>query len=253
MNEELAVFATPNREINICFDYETKPDTKHNIERDISTTGWLLQKQGSQVKVVTLPGPDKGVDDFIVAHGSLAYEKVNYEAMNLKDWQQQQRKPTTPRQPPRKLTPEERQQRLSSKLASENNQTQELNNGYSEQPRPNINIVNPETATLEQLTSAIAEQQKPITDLRLLLKQTIQGLEQSELRPLFMEIARYASCKEFEGKEVNKLFSSVGKADFPLNFQQRMDLVRLSIREDKARIIKKLNTSQDNRQHGFRR
>ena len=39
LHEELAVFATPSREIKFCFDYETKPETKLNIERDISVTG----------------------------------------------------------------------------------------------------------------------------------------------------------------------------------------------------------------------
>ncbi|QFS49737.1 conjugative relaxase [Nostoc sphaeroides CCNUC1] len=47
----------------------------------------LLQKSGAKVKVVSLPGPDKGVDDFIVAHSPLAYEKLSHEAMNLRDWQ----------------------------------------------------------------------------------------------------------------------------------------------------------------------
>ncbi|WP_373529668.1 MobF family relaxase, partial [Nostoc sp.] len=46
LHEELAVFATPSREIKFCFDYETKPETKLNIERDISVTGGLLQKSG---------------------------------------------------------------------------------------------------------------------------------------------------------------------------------------------------------------
>ena len=89
LHEELAVFATPSREIKFCFDYETKPETKLNIERDISVTGGLLQKSGAKVKVISLPGPDKGVDDLLVAQGPLIFELLNHQAKHLKDWQQQ--------------------------------------------------------------------------------------------------------------------------------------------------------------------
>jgi len=89
LHEELAVFATPSREIKFCFDYETKPETKLNIERDISVTGRLLQKAGAKVKVISLPGPDKGVDDLLVAQGPLIFELLNHQAKHLKDWQQQ--------------------------------------------------------------------------------------------------------------------------------------------------------------------
>ncbi|HYW21308.1 MAG TPA: MobF family relaxase [Nodularia sp. (in: cyanobacteria)] len=89
LHEELAVFATPNRVFKFCFDYETKPETKLHIERDISVTGRLLQEAGARVKVINLPGPDKGVDDFIAASGPLAYEKLSHEAKRLRDWQQQ--------------------------------------------------------------------------------------------------------------------------------------------------------------------
>ncbi|MHC5778445.1 MobF family relaxase [Nostoc sp.] len=89
LHEELAVFATPSREIKFCFDYETKPATKLNIERDISVTGGLLQKSGAKVKVISLPGPDKGVDDLLVAQGPLIFELLNHQAKHLKDWQQQ--------------------------------------------------------------------------------------------------------------------------------------------------------------------
>ncbi|MCC5664821.1 DUF3854 domain-containing protein [Nostoc sp. CHAB 5784] len=88
--EELAVFATPSREIKICFDYETKPETKLNIQRDICQTGNLLQEFGSVVKVVTLPGPHKGVDDFIVAQGGESFEKLSAGAISLESWHQNQ-------------------------------------------------------------------------------------------------------------------------------------------------------------------
>ncbi|MCC5654916.1 DUF3854 domain-containing protein [Nostoc sp. XA013] len=88
--DELAVFATPLREIKICFDYETKPETKLNIQRDIWKTGSLLQEFGAVVKVITLPGPDKGVDDFIVAQGGESFEKLSAGAISLESWHQNQ-------------------------------------------------------------------------------------------------------------------------------------------------------------------
>ncbi|WP_392475916.1 DUF3854 domain-containing protein [Nostoc sp. C110] len=88
--DELAVFATSGREIKICFDYETKPETKLNIQRDICQTGSLLQEFGAVVKVITLPGPHKGVDDFIVAQGGESFEKLSAGAIALEEWHQNQ-------------------------------------------------------------------------------------------------------------------------------------------------------------------
>lgn len=84
--DELVVFATSGREIKICFDYETKL----NIQRDICQTGSLLQEFGAVVKVITLPGPDKGVDDFIVAQGGESFEKLSAGAIALESWHQNQ-------------------------------------------------------------------------------------------------------------------------------------------------------------------
>lgn len=140
LHEELAVFATPNREIKFCFDYETKPETKLNIERDISVTGRLLQKSGAKVKVVSLPGPSKGVDDFIVARGTLAYEKLSHQAMNLRDWQRQnQYKSAATISPPQKLTPEQRSLQQNQSIG----QTDDINR---QQPKTDtgINSVNRE-------------------------------------------------------------------------------------------------------------
>ncbi|MEA5604490.1 MobF family relaxase [Nostoc sp. UHCC 0252] len=109
LHEELAVFATQGRVFKFCFDYETKPETKLHIERDISVTGRLLQEAGARVKVVSLPGPSKGVDDFIVASGPLAYEKLSHEAKRLRHWQQQNQRFLNAAFPsPPHLTPEQR-------------------------------------------------------------------------------------------------------------------------------------------------
>lgn len=158
LHEELAVFATPSREIKFCFDYETKPETKLHIERDISMTGRLLQSSGARVKVVSLPGPEKGVDDFIVTRGPLAYEKLSHEAKRLRDWQQQnhlQRAVTI--SPPRKLT--------TSKPSLQNQSQVETNEFNRQQPNPDsvINredrgIVN-QSLSVDRKNTAVVNQQ----------------------------------------------------------------------------------------------
>ncbi|MBD2211241.1 DUF3854 domain-containing protein [Nostoc linckia FACHB-104] len=111
--DELAVFATKEREITFCFDYETRPETQRNIEIAISRTGRLLESQGASVSVVTLPGPSKGVDDLIVAQGALAYEKAFSSAVTLKTWRDNnnQQRHASPA-PPKKLSDFERKQLL---------------------------------------------------------------------------------------------------------------------------------------------
>ena len=113
LTDELEVFATPGRDIKFCFDYETKPTTKRNIEIAISRTGSLMERQGSQVSVVSLPGPDKGVDDLIKAQGPLAYEESFSKALKLKDWREEskQQQCKQPEQP-KKLSLQERKGRF---------------------------------------------------------------------------------------------------------------------------------------------
>ncbi|WP_375491828.1 MobF family relaxase [uncultured Nostoc sp.] len=118
--DELAVFATPQREITFCFDYETRSETQRNIEIAISRTGRLLEEHGAKVTVVTLPGPDKGVDDLIVAQGPLVYEKAFYEASTLKAWRDTNNKQRhSPPAPPKKLSENERKQRLQQRFSGQ--------------------------------------------------------------------------------------------------------------------------------------
>ncbi|MBD2450508.1 DUF3854 domain-containing protein [Nostoc sp. FACHB-152] len=88
LHPELAVFATKDRHFKICFDYETKPKTKRNINIATYRTGQLLEMAGSTVSVVQLPGPPKGVDDLIVAHGADAYFKISAASVPLDQWWQ---------------------------------------------------------------------------------------------------------------------------------------------------------------------
>lgn len=93
LHDELAVFATPNRDIKICFDYETRYKTKRNIDIATYRTGQLLSDAGAQVSIVELPGPEKGVDDLIVAQGASAFRQVFIASVPLNDWWEKNQPP----------------------------------------------------------------------------------------------------------------------------------------------------------------
>lgn len=76
---ELLPFVQSDRPVYFCFDYETKPATLRNVNLAILKTGRLFEQAGCAVQVIHLPGPEKGVDDFIGAQGAAAFQ-AQYEA-----------------------------------------------------------------------------------------------------------------------------------------------------------------------------
>jgi ATP:corrinoid adenosyltransferase len=84
---ELAFFATAGRCFHICFDYETKPLVAHNIFLATCRLGQLLTRLGCEVQVMTLPGPEKGVDDLIVTQGAAVFDRLYREAQEWSLWQ----------------------------------------------------------------------------------------------------------------------------------------------------------------------
>jgi hypothetical protein len=86
---ELAFFAQAGRPFYFCFDHDAKANTHQNVNLAIATTGRLLQQSGCSVSVITLPGPEKGVDDFIVARGSSAFAEAFTQAQTFNLWQWQ--------------------------------------------------------------------------------------------------------------------------------------------------------------------
>lgn len=82
---ELQHFATQSREINICFDYEDRPAQIKSIEAAINGLYFLLLEKGCDIHITCLPGGEKGVDDFIVARGTGAYEKI-HAALTHDQW-----------------------------------------------------------------------------------------------------------------------------------------------------------------------
>ncbi|BAZ18676.1 hypothetical protein NIES4071_105610 (plasmid) [Calothrix sp. NIES-4071] len=82
---DLQHFSTPRREINICFDYEDRPAQIKSMEAAINGLYFLLLEKGCDTRITCLPGKEKGVDDFIVAHGVGAYEKI-HAALTYDQW-----------------------------------------------------------------------------------------------------------------------------------------------------------------------
>ncbi|WP_256871998.1 plasmid replication protein, CyRepA1 family [Nostoc sp. TCL26-01] len=84
---DLKHFATKGRQINICFDHDTKPETVQRVRTAISRMGRLLVAEGCQLRVIDLPGQEKGVDDFVVAQGQDAFHALYNTAETLELWE----------------------------------------------------------------------------------------------------------------------------------------------------------------------
>ena len=84
---ELQHFATPGREIYIGFDRDSKHSTVLNVNREIDKLGRLFTTAKCSVSVITLPGPEKGIDDFVVARGEDALIALKNAARGFQFWQ----------------------------------------------------------------------------------------------------------------------------------------------------------------------
>lgn len=83
---DIAHFATPGREITICFDYETKPKTASDIAAETRKLDRLLRAKLCVVKVARLNGPEKGADDLVAARGAEVFWDVYHQRRSLRDW-----------------------------------------------------------------------------------------------------------------------------------------------------------------------
>lgn len=83
---DLKPYAKPGQEFVICFDFETRHKTKRAVELATLALGKALVDHGCTVRVVHLPGPEKGVDDFLVARGSAVLAEVMREAIAFQDF-----------------------------------------------------------------------------------------------------------------------------------------------------------------------
>ncbi|TFI52062.1 DUF3854 domain-containing protein [Mastigocladus laminosus UU774] len=80
---DLNAIAIAKRTFYICFDFETQPNKIAAVNNAISQLGFLFQTQNCPVQVIELPGNEKGVDEFIVAKGANAFEKIYRQSVDL--------------------------------------------------------------------------------------------------------------------------------------------------------------------------
>ncbi|TAE56682.1 MAG: DUF3854 domain-containing protein [Nostocales cyanobacterium] len=80
---DLDVFAQKKRKFYICFDFETQPKTIIAVNHAISQLGYLLQQKNCHIKVIQLPGKEKGVDEFIAAKGAANFDKIYAQSVDL--------------------------------------------------------------------------------------------------------------------------------------------------------------------------
>jgi len=83
---ELLKLAKGGREFIICFDQDTKPKTVADVRKAIANLGRLLERKKCQVRVVSWPEPQKGIDDLLVHHGQEAVEQAIALARPLNAW-----------------------------------------------------------------------------------------------------------------------------------------------------------------------
>ena len=76
------------RKFIILFDYEVKQKTRWQIFRATQRTGKCIQDAGGKCEVAMLPGPQKGVDDWVVSLGDKAQEYLEgliQDSLSLKE------------------------------------------------------------------------------------------------------------------------------------------------------------------------
>ena len=72
LHQDLLPLAQPGRTFIILFDYDKKQSTREAVYKATLATAEAIEATGASCKVALLPGPEKGVDDFITAKGDSA-------------------------------------------------------------------------------------------------------------------------------------------------------------------------------------
>ncbi|MCC5619633.1 DUF3854 domain-containing protein, partial [Nostoc sp. CHAB 5836] len=91
LHPDLVPIAQKSRKFVILFDYETKPKTKHQIFQATRRTAATIIQLGGECEVALLPGPEKGIDDWVVALGKKAEKAVSTmiaDALTINEYQQ---------------------------------------------------------------------------------------------------------------------------------------------------------------------
>ncbi len=89
LHPDLLPMAQAGRKFIILFDYETKPKTRYAVYQATLRTGQAIESAGCECEVALLPGPEKGVDDFVAERSQDAealLSTIIEDAYNLKDY-----------------------------------------------------------------------------------------------------------------------------------------------------------------------
>ena len=90
LHPDLLPLAQKGRKFIILFDYETLLKTRWSVFQATVRTGKTIEAVGCLCEVALLPGPEKGVDDFVVARGKEAnalLKAIIDDAKTLGDYQ----------------------------------------------------------------------------------------------------------------------------------------------------------------------
>ena len=89
LHRDLLPLANPGRTFIILFDYDQKQSTREAVYKATLATAKAIEATGASCKVALLPGPQKGVDDFITSRGDSAsghLERIINNAHSVEDY-----------------------------------------------------------------------------------------------------------------------------------------------------------------------
>jgi hypothetical protein len=94
LHPDLVPMAQPGRKFIICFDFETNPKTQFALYQATCRTAKVIEAAGCVCQIALLPGPEKGVDDFVAAWGKEAPQMLADlldDALTLKEYRERWR------------------------------------------------------------------------------------------------------------------------------------------------------------------
>ena len=94
LHPDLVPMAQAGRKFIILFDYETKAKTRWSVFQATVRTAKAIESAGCFCEVALLPGPEKGVDDFVVGRredANALLTAIIDDAKSLKDYQRSYR------------------------------------------------------------------------------------------------------------------------------------------------------------------
>lgn len=94
LHPDLVPMAQAGRKFIILFDHETKAKTRWSVYQATVRTARVIESAGCECEVALLPGPEKGVDDLVVARGEDANALLTAivdDAKSLFDYQRSYR------------------------------------------------------------------------------------------------------------------------------------------------------------------